>query len=98
MSTEIHTIYPQLEAQSKTFPRGRCLETHYVVSKGTVILTNDEGEPLRDSWGEPYGNKIPDGLHHATIAGRLALKRHRENDNDPDGFKRAIDYGPRGGW
>jgi hypothetical protein len=99
MSTEIHTIFPQIEAQSRSYPQGKVIECYYVVSKGTVILTDSDGEPLRDSWGEPYGDKVRDGLHHSVIASRLALKRHRTNSDSMEEFRRPIDYGPRRpGW
>jgi hypothetical protein len=89
----IHHIFPQVSPVSDSHPTGVVLETHYTVENDMVTLTNEEGKPLRNSFGNVIAQKL-DGSTPAKIASRLALRDwHSARDDTEESFRRPL--GPR---
>jgi hypothetical protein len=75
------------------------IEAYYTVDGDTVTLTDEDGKPIRDS----FGNAIKDtaqGTNQLVIASRLALRHWRAARDWKDDFNRPLsgrDY-PHQGW
>ena len=75
------------------------IEVSYVVDGSTIILTDSEGTPLRDTWGDLIKAGISPGqvIHPRVVASRLALRHWRSERDEMADFNRPLsgkDYPP----
>jgi hypothetical protein len=69
------------------------IEVWFTVDGQSVMLTDSEGTPLRDSWGEIVKGQMTPGqiINPRVVASRLALRRWRATRDWKDDFHRNID-------
>jgi hypothetical protein len=96
---EIHVVYAHLGRITEDNPGGRALEVFYLATDDAVTLCSEQGDSIRDKFGNPVSKKLAPGEDAAAVARNLGL-RHFHAARDPlDDFRRpltASDYGPRG--
>jgi hypothetical protein len=93
----IHTAFAQISASSDENPNGLALEIFFIVEDGAVVITTEQGKPLRDAWGKPVSKKIADGEDARKVAANLGLRNWRSASDPMEDFRRPLsgrDYPP----
>src|SRR5262249_42615874 len=80
------TVFVQIEAPKPGF-EGRVAEGCYILEGGVLTLTNRRGDPVRDTEGQSYTQKLEPGDNAKQIAGLLTKKFRK-----PAGFSGPITY------
>jgi len=91
---EVQTVFVQIEAPKPGF-EGRVAEGCYILEGGVLTLTNRRGDPVRDTEGQSYTQKLEPGDNAKQIAGLLTKKFRkvrRGNNATPAGFSGPITY------
>jgi hypothetical protein len=88
----VYTIFPQINECNETWLNGRVIEAWYIVAGNMVTLTDAEGVPLRDSWGEIVKGQMTPGqiISPRVVASRLALRRWRATRDEFSDFHRPL--------
>ena len=94
--TEVHTVICQIQAPSRAYPTGKCVEGCFVISEDNVlILTDRAGNPATDADGRQYTHALGPNEDARTIAGRLTKELRaalRGGDAARAGFYGPIEY------
>ena len=100
MMTEVHTVICQIQAPSRAYPTGKCVEGCFVISEDNVlILTDRAGNPATDADGRQYTHALGPNEDARTIARRLTKELRgalRGGDAPRAGFDGPIEYFDRG--
>src|SRR5262245_37272484 len=85
---EVHLVIVEIELPSPRCPGGRSTRGHYIVTNGTVILTDPQGEPAADMSGKTYEHKLAPNDDAHQIAGRLTKQLYNalRGSSRPRGF------------
>jgi hypothetical protein len=70
-------------------------EGWYLVEDGNVILTDSGGSPRLNYEGQPRSAPLGENGNARQVAARL-LREALSNSDRPQGFGRALNYGPSG--
>jgi hypothetical protein len=92
----IHMVFAQIAPCSDDNPNGRALEIFHIVEDGSVIVTNEDGKPLRDAWGKPVSKKLAADEDPRKVAANLGLRNWRSASDPMDDFNRPLNYQPFG--
>lgn len=98
--TEIFQVQPQLEPPSKRYPSGKTALGYYVITDGTLTLTDARGGVAEDAEGRTYSEKLQPSDNHQDVAARLTLRlRAAMRGEPPPGLgkpKKPLSYPPMG--
>jgi hypothetical protein len=90
---EVKSVFAEVRRPRGTHP-GAAVEGRYIVEDGVVILTTQDGIPVRDEYGKLYKHTLVTGDIPKQIAARLTksfrLKLRGKDGGHVDGFA----YGP----
>jgi hypothetical protein len=90
---EVKAVFAEVRRPRGTDP-GAAVEGRYIVEDGVVILTTQDGIPVRDEYGKLYKHTLVTGDIPKQIAARLTksfrLKLRGKDGGHVDGFA----YGP----